>query len=181
MSRGVSSSRRIARSTLSLVAPACSTPSDYDHWRPRSTEQLATTQRATEQLVSTVKFFRTLAAALAVALCLTRSLAADDERQRFLEHAPANSCLAVYSGDLSSTCAAFQDTRIGLKLCGDTFAPLVAELTKRDMASALRLRPMFGFDWSDVAETKAPGGLLDRKSTRLNSSHTDISRMPSSA
>ena len=26
-----------------------------------------------------------------------------------------------------------------------------------------------------------PGGHIDRKSTRLNSSHTDISRMPSSA
>ena len=30
-------------------------------------------------------------------------------------------------------------------------------------------------------EYKAPTGWLDRKSTRLNSSHTDISRMPSSA
>ena len=30
-------------------------------------------------------------------------------------------------------------------------------------------------------ELKAPRGRLDRKSTRLNSSHTDISRMPSSA
>ena len=28
---------------------------------------------------------------------------------------------------------------------------------------------------------KVSGGTLDRKSTRLNSSHTDISRMPSSA
>ena len=30
-----------------------------------------------------------------------------------------------------------------------------------------------------AAETKSP--VIDRKSTRLNSSHTDISRMPSSA
>mgnify|MGYP003344458629 CR=1 FL=1 len=32
-----------------------------------------------------------------------------------------------------------------------------------------------------VAVTNENGSLLDRKSTRLNSSHTDISRMPSSA
>ena len=33
----------------------------------------------------------------------------------------------------------------------------------------------------DVVSNAAGGGTLDRKSTRLNSSHTDISRMPSSA
>ena len=32
-------------------------------------------------------------------------------------------------------------------------------------------------DWTETE----PGRFLDRKSTRLNSSHTDISRMPSSA
>ena len=31
------------------------------------------------------------------------------------------------------------------------------------------------------AGMNAPSPILDRKSTRLNSSHTDISRMPSSA
>ena len=34
-----------------------------------------------------------------------------------------------------------------------------------------------GIDWSD----RETGGLLDRKSTRLNSSHVALSRMPSSA
>ena len=41
--------------------------------------------------------------------------------------------------------------------------------------------PPAGLDlpaWSDPAVVAQP---LDRKSTRLNSSHTDISRMPSSA
>ena len=32
-----------------------------------------------------------------------------------------------------------------------------------------------------LVREKSDGALLDRKSTRLNSSHTDISRMPSSA
>ena len=33
----------------------------------------------------------------------------------------------------------------------------------------------------DEAYIKSLAGYIDRKSTRLNSSHTDISRMPSSA
>ena len=32
-----------------------------------------------------------------------------------------------------------------------------------------------------IGQTKMPDKVIDRKSTRLNSSHTDISRMPSSA
>ena len=38
----------------------------------------------------------------------------------------------------------------------------------------------FGFDIESLIFAFAVGG-IDRKSTRLNSSHTDISRMPSSA
>ena len=39
-----------------------------------------------------------------------------------------------------------------------------------------------GWDYSEkVSFTAGEGDLLDRKSTRLNSSHTDSSRMPSSA
>ena len=34
---------------------------------------------------------------------------------------------------------------------------------------------------AEVARLQAQNASLDRKSTRLNSSHTDISRMPSSA
>ena len=36
-------------------------------------------------------------------------------------------------------------------------------------------------DFNDIPAIMAGVGLIDRKSTRLNSSHTDISRMPSSA
>ena len=45
--------------------------------------------------------------------------------------------------------------------------------------------PRFEIMWRARNELNAPlqliGQVLDRKSTRLNSSHTDISRMPSSA
>ena len=39
----------------------------------------------------------------------------------------------------------------------------------------------FDDDIRDVARSLSKNNNLDRKSTRLNSSHTDISRMPSSA
>ena len=39
----------------------------------------------------------------------------------------------------------------------------------------------FGAVFAATCLAAAVGTLLDRKSTRLNSSHTDISRMPSSA
>ena len=35
-----------------------------------------------------------------------------------------------------------------------------AELATREQASALCLRPVFGFDWSDVAEVHDPGGVV---------------------
>ncbi|MGD9721282.1 MAG: hypothetical protein AB7O59_08740 [Pirellulales bacterium] len=99
-------------------------------------------------------------AAVALPLCLAQTLFAADHRQRFLERAPANACLTIYSADVAATCAAFRKTRIGEKLCGETFAPLVAELTKRDQASLLRLRPLFGFDWSELAAVHDPGGIV---------------------
>ena len=46
----------------------------------------------------------------------------------------------------------------------------------RDLAAKLRAHPHLSVIESDVLRVD-----LDRKSTRLNSSHTDISRMPSSA
>ena len=52
-------------------------------------------------------------------------------------------------------------------------------------AQALSIHGRWGIDVNKVnledMLTSRPGGLVDRKSTRLNSSHTDISRMPSSA
>ena len=63
-----------------------------------------------------------------------------------------------------------------------TSAPLV---TVRKTAWRKALREM---EWFLSGDSKCPEelldwwhGQLDRKSTRLNSSHTDISRMPSSA
>ena len=44
-----------------------------------------------------------------------------------------------------------------------------------------KLRFRIGFHPNALIAAGAAGGLADRKSTRLNSSHTDISRMPSSA
>ena len=38
-----------------------------------------------------------------------------------------------------------------------------------------------GFDFISPPELRAPSWLVDRKSTRLNSSHSSVSRMPSSA
>ena len=46
--------------------------------------------------------------------------------------------------------------------------------------SAQERRKMWSDEWTQSALPKLPE-LKDRKSTRLNSSHTDISRMPSSA
>jgi len=76
------------------------------------------------------------------------------------KHAPATTCLAVSSDDLAATCAAFQKTRLGAALAGPVFAPLRAALAKQDLGSLLRLRPLFGFDWSDLNEVHAPGGAI---------------------
>ena len=43
------------------------------------------------------------------------------------------------------------------------------------------LETLASSDWDVVLTDLRMPGLEDRKSTRLNSSHTDISRMPSSA
>ena len=39
----------------------------------------------------------------------------------------------------------------------------------------------YGIEFEDVVDLTAIGGIIDRKSTRLNSSHARLSRMPSSA
>ena len=59
---------------------------------------------------------------------------------------------------------------------------LAGELVTTDSAAYLQPGPLFPVFTIYLAVTLAFAGLnLDRKSTRLNSSHTDISRMPSSA
>ena len=107
-----------------------------------------------------MSFHRNLFAALVVATCWAQSSPAADATDRFLEHAPVNTCLAVYSHDLAATCAAFTKTELGGKLAGQPFEPLIASLYQRGKASALRLRPLFGFDWSDLAATRDSGGML---------------------
>ncbi len=72
---------------------------------------------------------------------------------------PAQTCLAIFSDDVSQTCEAFQKTRLGEKLGGPDFKPLIDELARLNLASALRLRPAFGFDWSDLAKVREPGGV----------------------
>ena len=68
---------------------------------------------------------------------------------------------------------------------------LVSFLAERDLAAAKRARKaisksmelLANFPWScrKASQDNPFVRELDRKSTRLNSSHTDISRMPSSA
>ena len=63
----------------------------------------------------------------------------------------------------------------------DTAFPMRGDLPKRE--------PMWVKEWQEkkiyqkirAAKAGKKTFILDRKSTRLNSSHTDISRMPSSA
>ena len=49
------------------------------------------------------------------------------------------------------------------------------------VSSILLLSVMGGHLYADEKANVVKQGTIDRKSTRLNSSHTDISRMPSSA
>ena len=57
---------------------------------------------------------------------------------------------------------------------GQAMAEAAAEWSKQFNLGALHASPL-----ERAQETASP--IADRKSTRLNSSHTDISRMPSSA
>jgi hypothetical protein len=106
-----------------------------------------------------VNCLRIFASGAILALCLG-SAGAGAERPNLAERAPANACVAIFSADAAETCAAFQKTRLGQTFCGPEFAPLVAELTKRGVASAWHLRPDFGFDWSDLAGIHDAAGLI---------------------
>ena len=53
-----------------------------------------------------------------------------------------------------------------------------APVYEREFQEPAYIRELRAFDFSTLPE---PDNYTDRKSTRLNSSHTDISRMPSSA
>ena len=58
-------------------------------------------------------------------------------------------------------------------------APDVADIAEAQLGPANEKLPVYFF-WGDGCP-HCHDEILDRKSTRLNSSHTDISRMPSSA
>ena len=58
------------------------------------------------------------------------------------------------------------------------YPPAVRALLGDMLAAAALLTATLKFDGSLIMQIQGTG---DRKSTRLNSSHTDISRMPSSA
>ncbi len=102
---------------------------------------------------------RTLVGGVLFALGLTQAATAADDAAGFAARLPAKTCLAVFSGDVAQTCEAFQKTRLGATLCGPEFKPLIAELARLERASPMRIRPTFGFDWSDLAGVHDPGGL----------------------
>jgi len=77
-----------------------------------------------------------------------------------LEHVPGDSCLAVTSEHVGETCTQFQLTRLGETLTGPNFSPLIAELHRRHLGGPLFLRPIFGFDWSDLEQLSGSGGLF---------------------
>jgi hypothetical protein len=77
-----------------------------------------------------------------------------------VEHAPASSVLAIVSSDLGQTCAEFQRSRLGETLVGADFKPLIAELRKFQLGGPLYLRPLVGFDWSELQNTHTAGGLF---------------------
>lgn len=103
---------------------------------------------------------RILVGGIILALGLAEVAIAADSRAGFADRVPAKACLAVFSSDVAQTCDAFQKTRFGETLCGPDFKPLIAELTRLDLASPMRLRPSFGFDWSDLTSVRDPGGVV---------------------
>ncbi|MEX0937840.1 MAG: hypothetical protein WDZ59_08255 [Pirellulales bacterium] len=76
------------------------------------------------------------------------------------QHAPADTYLAIASGDVAATCQEFQGTSIGQMLAGADFVPLIDELRRRESAGPLHLRPAFGFDWDELQQLHAAGGLF---------------------
>lgn len=99
------------------------------------------------------------ACAVAIVLAFSAPAAAADRRTDFAVHVPGDACLAAFSEDVAATCGAFQTTDLGKTFCGDGFAPLIKELTRRGLATPLYMRPAFGFDWNDLAGVREPGGM----------------------
>ncbi len=64
---------------------------------------------------------------------------------------------------------------------GSKITVKVSQDSQTDIPLANRIQIRYKGDEDDVLKAIEAGNTTDRKSTRLNSSHTDISRMPSSA
>ena len=79
--------------------------------------------------------------------------------QRFAERLPAKTLPLPCSRRTWPRRAPRFKRRGWAKAQGPTFSPFIAELTKRDLATPLHMRPAFGFDWSDLAATHDTGGI----------------------
>ncbi len=97
---------------------------------------------------------------LLLGLCCLWSATCAADISSVVEHVPANTVLAITSGDVGLTCSDFQRTRLGETLTDADFKPLLAELRKFQLGGPLHLRPMVGFDWSDLVDVHAAGGLV---------------------
>ena len=62
----------------------------------------------------------------------------------------------------------------------DMYKDAIAQVSLKDKVSEIRSKESYTV-FSDLPETYTDAVLSDRKSTRLNSSHSSVSRMPSSA
>ncbi len=95
-----------------------------------------------------------------LALWASVANAAETDGEQFARHAPRDTSFAVFSRNVAETCAAFQKTELGKVLGGAEFAKTIDELGRLNRASALHLRPAFGFDWGDLAKVADPVGLM---------------------
>ena len=108
-----------------------------------------------------MKLCHTFAALLAVACVLfpARLLPAAETTAALVDRLPADAVLAVVSGDVGATWSAFQKTSLGTALCGEAFRRGVPVRQARP-GKHVRLRPLFGFDWSELARVTDPGGIV---------------------
>jgi hypothetical protein len=70
---------------------------------------------------------------------------------------PANTSFAVFSRDFAQTCGSFSESQLGRVLDGPAFSSLRQSLAKESVASALELRPLFGFGWGELSDTSDAG------------------------
>jgi hypothetical protein len=98
--------------------------------------------------------------AMCLLWCGMGAAVARADQSSVVEHAPASSVLAIASDDLGQTCSDFQRSRLGETLVGADFNPLVAELRRLQLGGPLYLRPLVGFDWSELQDAHTAGGLF---------------------